>query len=97
MTLTPAALGPTVNNWLGRAQFNDPLFRGKFDEFSIYDGAMTPAQVLARFTEGPNTTPAGVRLSITQGAGTVTLRWPLSAADFFLQSSVRQLLNWPGA
>jgi len=87
VTLTPASLGPTVNNWLGRAQFNDPLFRGKFDEFSIYDGAMTPAQVQARFTEGPNTTPAGVRLSITQGAGTVTLRWPLSAADYFLQSS----------
>jgi hypothetical protein len=88
VTLTPAALGPTVNNWLGRSQFNDPLFRGKFDEFNIYDGAMTPTQVLARFSEGPDTTPAGVRLSITPAtSGTVTLRWPLSASDYFLQSS----------
>jgi hypothetical protein len=87
VTLTPAALGPTVNNWLGRSLYNDPLFRGKFDEICIWDGPMTPAQVQARFTEGPNTAPAGIRLSITRGAGTVTLRWPASAADFFLESS----------
>jgi hypothetical protein len=87
VTLTPAALGPTVNNWLGRSLYNDPLFRGKFDEICIWDGPMTPAQVQARFTEGPNTAPAGIRLSITRGAGTVTLRWAASAADFFLESS----------
>jgi hypothetical protein len=88
VTLTPAGLGPTVNNWLGRAQYNDPLFRGKFDEFSIYDGAMTPAQVAARFAAGPDLTPAGVRLTITQdAAGMVTLRWPASASDYFLESS----------
>jgi hypothetical protein len=87
VTLTPAGLGPTANNWLGRAQFNDPLFRGKFDEFCIWDGAMTPAQVQARFAAGPDLTPAGVRLSITRGTGTVTLRWPASAADYFLESS----------
>jgi len=48
---------------------------------------MTPAQVQARFTAGPDTSPAGVRLSITRGAGTVTLRWPASAADYFLEST----------
>ena len=89
VTLTPAALGPTVNNWLGRAQYNDPLFRGKFDEVSIWDGAMTPSQVTARFTAGPDTTPVGIRLSISPGTGvgTVVVRWPLSASDYFLQSS----------
>jgi hypothetical protein len=88
VTLTPAALGPTVNNWLGRAQFNDPLFRGTFDEFNIWDGAMTPSQVLARYNQGTDATPAGVRLSITPGTGgAVVIRWPLSASDYFLQSS----------
>jgi hypothetical protein len=89
VTLTPAGLGPTVNNWLGRAQFNDPLFRGKFDEFCIWDGAMTPSQVQARFAAGPDTRPAGVHLSITRGVNTVTLRWPASAADYFLEASPR--------
>jgi hypothetical protein len=67
VTLTPAALGPTVNDWLGRAQFNDPLFRGKFDELNIWDGAMTPTQVQARFQVGPDIIAVGIRLSITRG------------------------------
>ena len=29
------------NNWLGRAQFNDQLFRGSYDEFRIYDIPLT--------------------------------------------------------
>jgi hypothetical protein len=84
--LTPAALGPTVNNWLGRAQFNDPLFRGQFDEFSIYDGAMSPSQVAARNAAGPDPTPAGVRLTIAPGAaGTVVISYPKFAQGFFLE------------
>jgi len=87
VTLTPAALGPTVNNWLGRAQFNDPLFRGKFDEFCIWDGAMLPAQVQARFAEGPSTIPAGARLSITRVGDTVKICWHVEFTAYFLEST----------
>jgi DUF1680 family protein len=47
MTLTPSSLGNTSNNWLGRSQFGDPLLAASFDEFQIYDHALTAAQVQA--------------------------------------------------
>ncbi|HXG47248.1 MAG TPA: LamG-like jellyroll fold domain-containing protein [Methylomirabilota bacterium] len=87
VTLTPAALGPTSNNWLGRAQFNDPLFRGQYDEFRIWTGAMTPAEVAASRAAGPNAPICGVCLSITRSGGNITLRWPASASDYFLECS----------
>jgi hypothetical protein len=97
VTLTPAGLGPTVNNWLGRAQFNDPLFLGKFDEFSIYDGAMSPTQVTARMAEGPDTTPAGVRLTIARGAGgDVIISYPRFAQNLFLILESTPQFQGPG-
>jgi uncharacterized protein len=47
MTLTPSSLGNTGNNWLGRSQFGDPDLAAAFDEFQIFDHALTPAQVQA--------------------------------------------------
>jgi hypothetical protein len=89
VTLTPASLGPTVNNWLGRAQFNDPFFRGQYEEFRIWDGAMTPAQVAASLAAGPNAdVGGGVRLRITrETGGRVKLSWPLEATDYVLECS----------
>jgi hypothetical protein len=46
-----------VNVWLGRSQFNDPFFNGKYNEFRLWKGAMTPAQVAASFAAGPDTLP----------------------------------------
>src|ERR1035437_5521452 len=37
MTLTPASLGDTVNDWIGRSQWNDPLFKGSISDFRIYN------------------------------------------------------------
>jgi hypothetical protein len=88
--LTPADLGPTQNDWLGRSQFNDPFFLGSFDEFRIWDGAMTPAQVAASFAAGPNATLGGngVSLAISSASATeVTLAWPASATGYTLESS----------
>ena len=47
MTLTPSSLGATGNNWLGRSQFGDPDLHGTFDEFQVYDHALSAAQVQA--------------------------------------------------
>ena len=55
--LTPASLGPTVNNWIGRSQWNDPLFRGSISEFRIYDGALTATEIQRSYTNGPDVTP----------------------------------------
>ena len=88
VTLTPDALGATLNNWLGRAQFNDPFFKGQFDEFRIWSGAMTPAQVAASFAAGPSGGFCDLCLSIVAApGGMVTISWPASATGYFLEST----------
>jgi len=53
---TPATVGATFNNWLGRSQFSaDPCFTGAFNEFRIWDGALTALEVVASGTAGPDT------------------------------------------
>ena len=92
LTITPADLGPTVNNWLGRAQFNDPLFRGQFDEFRIWNGFMLPAQVAASFAAGPETGPVLPRLTIRIEGGNAIVSWPDWTAElFFLLESTDTL------
>ncbi|HEV7923931.1 MAG TPA: LamG-like jellyroll fold domain-containing protein, partial [Verrucomicrobiae bacterium] len=62
MTLTPAAIGATLNDWIGRSQWTgDSYFDGSFDEFRIYNFALSPAQVQDDFQLGPNVAaPLGV-------------------------------------
>ena len=46
MTLRPADLGHTVNNYIGRSQFSDdPYLDGDIDEFRIYDRALSEEEV----------------------------------------------------
>ena len=46
MTLNPAALGATNNNWIGRSQFSgDPFLAATVDDFQIYDHALSAADV----------------------------------------------------
>jgi Alpha-L-arabinofuranosidase B, catalytic/Alpha-L-arabinofuranosidase B (ABFB) domain/Concanavalin A-like lectin/glucanases superfamily/NPCBM-associated, NEW3 domain of alpha-galactosidase/Lamin Tail Domain len=52
MTLNPAALGATNQNWIGRSQFADPFLAATVDDFQIYDQALSGAQVAALAT-GP--------------------------------------------
>lgn len=45
-TMRPIDLGATTNNWLGRSEYTvDPYFKGKLDDFRIYDCALTAAQI----------------------------------------------------
>ena len=44
-----------INNWLGRSQWNDPFFTGQYNEFRIYEGALTEEQVAAQCGAGPDT------------------------------------------
>ena len=48
MDLAPYQLGDTTQNWLGRAQYwQDPYFNGRLQDFRIYGGALSTAQVQA--------------------------------------------------
>jgi fibronectin type 3 domain-containing protein len=71
LTLTPASLGSTTVNYLGRSRFSDPYFNGALDEFRIHDRALTPTEVAALAT--PPLAPAG--LTATPGPGQTALSW----------------------
>ena len=45
MTLRPADLGSTTQNYLGRSQYNDPSLNGSVDDFQIYDHALGAAEI----------------------------------------------------
>lgn len=46
MTLSPADLGMTTQNWIGRSQFSsDPYFTGSIDEFRIYNRALAAKEL----------------------------------------------------
>lgn len=55
---TLADLGDDVNNWLGRAQWPDPMYVGNYNEFRIYDHAMTASEVTASLLAGTEVTIA---------------------------------------
>lgn len=60
------------NNWLGRAQWGDPLFDGLIDEFRIYNHAMTQSEVTASFNAGPEPAPLPV-LTVNRDTGVISL------------------------
>ena len=46
MTLTPASLGSTTQNYIGKSQYPaDPYLNATVDEFQVYDRALTAAEV----------------------------------------------------
>ena len=48
MTTAPFRMSSTSQNWLGRSQWpSDPYFNGLIDEFRIYNGVLTQAQIAA--------------------------------------------------
>jgi hypothetical protein len=92
--------GNDVNVWLGRSQFNDPFFPGRYNEFRIYQGAMTPAQVAASFAAGPDKLPeppaASPKIAVERSGDNVVISWPSDAAGFSLQSvaALSATPNW---
>ena len=52
--VAPLSTLSDVNDWLGRSQWiQDDHLRGTYDEFRIYDSALTPAQLAAVEKAGP--------------------------------------------
>ncbi|MCX8157225.1 MAG: lamin tail domain-containing protein [Verrucomicrobiae bacterium] len=72
-TYTPAAIGATFNNWLGRSQYNDPWFNGSIDEFRVYDVAITEAEVQQNYLLGPEVSPQSGPVTITTAPSNTTV------------------------
>lgn len=45
-----------VNNWLGRSNWNDPLFDGLYNEFRVYNRALSDIEIADSFSDGPDAT-----------------------------------------
>jgi hypothetical protein len=52
-TATFAELAPDPDEWLGCDEWQDPCYNGSYQEFRIWNGPLTPAQVRASYESGP--------------------------------------------
>ena len=71
MTLTPASLGSTTNNYIGKSQYADPYLNGQVDDFRIANRALTSSEIASLVT--PPGAPTN--LSATPGNAQVVLSW----------------------
>jgi fibronectin type 3 domain-containing protein len=86
MTLNPASLGATTQNYLGKSQWPDPYLDASLDDFRIYSRALNAEEVsvLASPLEAPQ------ELVATAGFQEVQLAWDAvpNAASYTVKSSV---------
>jgi hypothetical protein len=58
MTLNPADMGNTTNNFIGRSQWeHDPYLNGDIDKFYIYNRALSASEVSDLYNDSPGSTP----------------------------------------
>jgi hypothetical protein len=80
------------NNYLGRSQWTrDPFFDGEYDEFRIWDGVLSAADIASHYTGGPNEQFVRVRpyLFLNRAGPDVLISWYTNFADGFqLQSAI---------
>ena len=84
-------LGADPLNYIGHSLYNaDPTLNGSINEFRIYNGPLTAAQVAADHALGPNQF-IGTSTNVTVGAkingGSLVITWPTTSALVTLVSS----------
>jgi hypothetical protein len=86
-----ATLGADPLNYLGASLYaNDPGLTCSINEFRIYNGALTAAQIAADHALGPNQligTSTSVSLSVSLSGGNLMIAWPTNSALVTLMSS----------
>lgn len=85
---------PDTDNWMARDEWPDPMFQGAYNDFRIWNGALTSGQVAALYAAGPEVV-AGPGLHISAAGGKVILSWAANANGFTLQSTASlSPANW---
>lgn len=84
MTFTPDLIGRLVNatnNYIGRSQWpGDPYLNGRVDDFRIYNGALSAAEIAALYALSPVAPAAPASASATVvSANAINLTWAASA------------------
>jgi hypothetical protein len=75
--------------WIGQSPYGgDPYMNCSVDEFRIYQGRLSPEEIMASDLIGPNqllsTNPT---MTASQSSGNTIISWPVAAAGFSLQST----------
>ncbi|HWX19167.1 MAG TPA: LamG-like jellyroll fold domain-containing protein [Candidatus Binatia bacterium] len=84
----PASQAGTVGSWIGFSPYADPGITGSVDEYRIYQGRLSPEEILASDSLGPDLTlSTSASLKATASAGHVVLSWPVANAGFSVQST----------
>jgi DUF1680 family protein len=82
MSLNPADLGNTVNNYIGRSQWsNDPYLNGEVDQFVVYNRALSTSEISNLGSNPPGQTGT---LGDTNGNGTVDIVDALLIAQYYV-------------
>jgi hypothetical protein len=94
--MAPANQAGNVGSWIGYSPYGDPGIDGSVDEYRIYQGRLSPEEILASDVLGPNATLSTTSASLAASAsgGNIVLSWPVANAGFAVES--KSSLN-PGA
>jgi hypothetical protein len=77
-----------TNNWLGRSQFSsDAYFFGSYNEFRIYSGVLSDADVAADYAAGPGAVGVDYMLHTYSSTDGLTITWGPTVTNLVLQSS----------
>jgi hypothetical protein len=78
-----------AHSYLGKSSYSsDPNGVASVDEFRIYNGAMSPSQVLADFAAGADTVPSTPPiLSVACSGNDLVLSWPTNATGYAVQTA----------
>jgi len=87
-TIPPLNSVSSAWSFLGRSLFGtDAWLNATIDEFRIYDGRLTPAEIAANVRSGPDALALPINLGVTVAASNITLTWPSYGVGFTAQSS----------
>jgi hypothetical protein len=94
----PLSVVDDRNAWLGRSNWQDPLFNVLFDEFRIYNGPLLDADITTSFAAGPNSLPDPGTIApglAARIAGTnLEITWPASATGYVLETTSALGTTW---
>jgi autotransporter-associated beta strand protein len=90
ITITPSQLGTTTANFIGKSQWSgDPYLNGEVDDFRIYNGALSAAQIATLHAKPPGSpppAPANVVATVVS-ANQINLTWSpsLSTTNYYVR------------
>jgi fibronectin type 3 domain-containing protein len=90
MPVTPATLGATTANYIGRSRFADPYLNGSVDDFRIYNRALGGSEINALAGTHVGKTPAVAYWNFEEGAADAYVPYGNPNAGYF-DGSVRDL------